>query len=141
MKDPIRIAVIGQGFMGRAHSFGWARARSLEPSRFRPELTVLCGRSRATLPQNAASYGFARWSDRWEEVVRRSDVDLVDICTPGVNHADVALAARAVFAMVGPEPSFLDGLATQTVLDAATRSAESRSWIAIDEVIQPKGQR
>jgi len=32
-----------------------------------------------------------------------------------------------------PQPSFSDGLVTQAVLDAAARSAESRSWIAIDQ--------
>ncbi len=37
-----------------------------------------------------------------------------------------------------PQPSFSDGLVTQAVLDAAARSAESRSWIAIDQVSQAK---
>ena len=64
-KDPIRVAVIGQGFMGRAHSFGWARTRALRPGGLQPELAVLCGRDRTALAQNAASYGFAEWSDNW----------------------------------------------------------------------------
>ena len=40
-----------------------------------------------------------------------------------------------------PQPSFLDGLATQAVLDAATRSARSRTWIAIEEASQAKEQK
>ena len=79
----LRVAVIGQGFMGRAHGFGWARAAALEASRLTPELAVLCGRDRAVLAAHAELYGFASWSDDWAEVVGRDDVDLVDICTPG----------------------------------------------------------
>jgi predicted dehydrogenase len=89
------VAVIGQGFMGRAHSFGWARAAALEGCRLRPELAVLCGRDRAALAGHAARYGFAGWSDNWAEVVGRDDVDLVDICTPGSSHAEMASAALA----------------------------------------------
>ena len=117
-KDPIRIAVIGQGFMGRAHSFGWARVRSLRPGGLRPELAVLCGRDRTALAQNAASYGFAEWSDNWEEVVHRSDVDLVDICTPGVSHAEIAVAALAAGKHVLCEKPLANSL------EEATRLAE-----------------
>ena len=45
----IRIAVIGQGFMGRAHSLAWSRAAHMAVSALRPELTVLCGRDRVAL--------------------------------------------------------------------------------------------
>jgi predicted dehydrogenase len=130
-KDPIRIAVIGQGFMGRAHSFGWARTRSLEPSRFQPELTVLCGRDCTTLAQNAASYGFAGWSDRWEEVVRRSDVDLVDICTPGVSHAEIALAALGAGKHVLCEKPLANSIEEATHLADAARAAAAQGVFAM----------
>ena len=94
-REALRVAVIGQGFMGRAHGLGWGRAAALEGSRMRPELAVLCGRDRAALASHATRYGFAGWSDKWEEVVGREDVDLVDICTPGASHAGIALAALA----------------------------------------------
>jgi predicted dehydrogenase len=129
--DPVRIAVIGQGFMGRAHSFGWARARSLRPSRLRPELTVLCGRDRAALARNAASYGFAGWSDRWQEVVRRSDVDLVDICTPGASHAEIALAALDAGKHVLVEKPLANSLEEATRLAEAAEAAAARGVFAM----------
>jgi predicted dehydrogenase len=60
-----------------------------------PELAVLCGRDPAALEANASRYGSAGWSDDWAAVLRREDIDLVDICTPGVSHAEIALAALA----------------------------------------------
>jgi predicted dehydrogenase len=79
--------------MGRAHSLGWARAAAVGEGPLHPELAVLCGRDREALEGNARRYGFMGWSDDWAEVVRREDVDLVDICTPGSAHAAIALAA------------------------------------------------
>src|SRR5580658_4218006 len=93
--EALRVAVVGQGFMGRAHAFAWARSAALEESRLRPRLTVLCGRDCEALPAHARFYGFAAWSDNWAEVVHRDDVDIIDICTPGASHAGIALAALA----------------------------------------------
>lgn len=130
-RAPVRIAVIGQGFMGRAHSFGWARARSLRFSGPQPELTVLCGRDRAALARNAASYGFAGWSDRWQEVVRRSDVDLIDICTPGVSHAEIALAALDAGKHVLVEKPLANSLEEATRLAEAAETAAAHGAFAM----------
>ncbi|MDE0545226.1 Gfo/Idh/MocA family protein [Microbacterium sp. C7(2022)] len=91
---PLRIAVIGGGFMGRMHAHAWRTA----PRFFhlgRPiELSVLVGRS----PDGgdvASSLGFDSYADDWRDVVDRDDIDIVDICTPGDTHAEMALAALA----------------------------------------------
>lgn len=91
----VRVAVIGQGFMGRAHSLGWARAAELPATRLKPALSVLCGRDLDALRRNAALYGFGRTDPDWRSVVAADDVDLVDICTPGSSHAAIALGALA----------------------------------------------
>jgi predicted dehydrogenase len=89
----VRVAVVGQGFMGRAHSFAWARAAQLAGSGPRPVLAVLCGREKGRLERNGAQWGFAETSDDWQAVVASEDVDLVDVCVPGAAHALVSVAA------------------------------------------------
>jgi len=89
----VRVAVVGQGFMGRAHSFAWARAAKLGGTALRPALAVLCGRDKERLGRNGALWGFATTSDDWRGVVEREDVDLVDVCLPGTAHAEVSIAA------------------------------------------------
>ena len=97
----VRVAVVGQGFMGRAHSFAWARTAQLAlggptsgpTSSPVPVLAVLCGRDKERLERNASRWGFAATSDDWRAAVERQDVDLVDVCLPGAAHAEVAIAA------------------------------------------------
>jgi predicted dehydrogenase len=62
-------------------------------TKLRPELVVLCGRDREALEVNASLLGFRTWSASWRETVQREDVDVVDICTPGASHGEIALAA------------------------------------------------
>lgn len=130
MAGAFRVAVIGQGFMGRAHSLGWARAAVAGDGPLRPELVVLCGRDRGALEANAKRYGFAGWSDDWAEVVRREDVDLVDICTPGSSHGDIALAALAAGKHVLCEKPLANTLDEARSLAAAAEEAAARGTFA-----------
>ena len=59
----------------------------------RPELTALCGRDSAAVASAAGTYGFSGWETDWERLVARDDIDVVDICTPGDTHAEIAIAA------------------------------------------------
>ncbi len=127
----LRVAVIGQGFMGRAHGFGWARAAALEASRLTPELAVLCGRDRAVLAAHAELYGFASWSDDWAEVVGRDDVDLVDICTPGAAHAEMALAALAAGKHVLCEKPLANSLVEARHMAGAAQQAAAKGVFAM----------
>jgi predicted dehydrogenase len=130
--DSIRVAVIGQGFMGRAHSFAWARAACLETTALRPVLSVLCARNRDSLARHAATYGFAGWSDDWREVVRSPDVDLVDVCTPGASHAEIAAAALHAGKHVLCEKPLANSLEEAEILTSvAVRAAQQRVFAMV----------
>jgi predicted dehydrogenase len=66
-----------------------------------PRLKVICGRTRARVEDAARRYGWDEAATDWREVVRRPDIDLVDVSTPGHSHAEIAIAAakagKAVF--------------------------------------------
>jgi predicted dehydrogenase len=89
----LNIALIGYGFMGRAHSNAWRQVRSFFAVPFEPVLKVICGRNEAEVKKVADRFGWEQYSTRWEDVVIRPDVDVVDICTPGYTHAPIGLAA------------------------------------------------
>lgn len=90
---PLRVAVIGYSFMGKAHSNAWRNVHAFYPDAPPVAQTVLVGRDAAQVKQAAEQYGWAETATSWEEVVDRDDIDIVDICTPGSTHGPIALAA------------------------------------------------
>ena len=89
----LRVGMVGYGFMGKAHSQAWRNAPRFFDLSLRPELTALCGRDSAAVASAAETYGFAGWETDWERLIAREDIDVVDICTPGDTHAEIAIAA------------------------------------------------
>ena len=89
----LNIALIGYGFMGRAHSNAWRQVRSFFDVPYEPVLKVICGRDEARVTKAADSFGWEKHSTSWEDVVARKDIDLVDICSPGDTHLPIAVAA------------------------------------------------
>jgi predicted dehydrogenase len=90
---PVNVAMIGYAFMGRAHSNAWRQVSAFFRPRLQPRLKVLCGRTRAGLDAAAAQFGWEETATDWRQVVTRPDIDIVDICTPGDSHAEIAIAA------------------------------------------------
>jgi predicted dehydrogenase len=91
----VGIGIVGYGMMGRAHSYAYTAAPVMRHLPVRPRLRVISGRDEAKVSQAAADYGFGDWVTDWQELVRRPDVDIVDICTPPGTHAEIATAAAA----------------------------------------------
>ena len=93
MTDLLRVAMIGHGFMGAAHSQGWRVAPRFFDLPREPEMTVVVGRDAAGVAANARKWGWAETTTDWREVIARDDIDVVDIVTPGDTHAEIAIAA------------------------------------------------
>lgn len=87
------VAVIGYSFMGKAHSNAWRNVGAFYPDVPAARQQVLVGRDAAAVKDAAARFGWADSATDWREVVGRDDVDVVDICTPGGSHHEIATAA------------------------------------------------
>ncbi|MGX1273372.1 Gfo/Idh/MocA family protein [Streptomyces phaeoluteigriseus] len=94
-KPPLRVGMVGYAFMGAAHSQGWRTAGRVFDLPLNPVLTALCGRDAGAVRAAADRHGWATTETDWRALIARDDVDLVDICTPGDSHAEIALAALA----------------------------------------------
>jgi predicted dehydrogenase len=92
-KKKLRVAMIGYQFMGRAHANAWRQVGRFFELPVELELAVLCGRTRGGVEDAAAKLGFAEAVTDFRAVVARKDLDVVDICTPGDSHAEIAIAA------------------------------------------------
>ena len=91
----VGIGIVGYGMMGRAHSYAYTVAPVMRKLRHHPRLRVISGRDGHQVERAAESYGIDSSVGDWRELVNRSDVDIVDICTPPGTHAEIAIAAAA----------------------------------------------
>ena len=125
---PLRVAMIGHAFMGAAHSQAWRTAPHFFDLPLRPELTVLVGRDQVRLEAAAAKLGWQQTETDWRRVVGREDVDLVDVCTPGNTHAEIAIAALEAGKHVLCEKPLANSVAeAEAMVAAADRAAASCS--------------
>jgi predicted dehydrogenase len=123
-RPTLGVGLIGHAFMGAAHSQAWRTAPHFFDLPLRPELTVLAGRDRGRATEAAARLGWASVETDWRRVVERPDVGLVDVCTPGDSHAEIAIAALEAGKHVLCEKPLANSVAeAEAMAEAAARAA------------------
>ena len=94
MTKPLRVGMIGYGFMGKAHSNANQKVgRFLSELEHRPVLAALCARSKDKAQEFADTWGYESVETDWRALIERDDIDLIDIGTPNNTHAEIAIAA------------------------------------------------
>src|SRR5690349_21569603 len=89
----MRVAMIGYGFMGAAHSQGWRVAPRIFDLPAFPEQALIVGRHADAVAAAGRKWGWAESATDWREAIERDDIDIIDIVTPGDTHAEIAIAA------------------------------------------------
>lgn len=92
-RPQLGVAMIGYSFMGAAHSQAWSSAPRAFDLEVTPAKRILVGRNHVAVSRVAERLGWAEVATDWRVAIDRSDVDVVDICTPGDSHAEIAIAA------------------------------------------------
>lgn len=118
------VGLIGYAFMGAAHSQAWRTAPHFFDLPLLPDLTVLAGRDATRVADAADKLGWASTETDWRRVLERDDVDLVDVCTPGDTHAEIAIAALEAGKHVLCEKPLANTVAeAEAMADAAAKAA------------------
>ena len=125
MTENLRVAMIGYGFMGAAHSQGWRVAPRFFDLPAQPAMSVVVGRNHAAVTAAADKWGWSEAATDWRDVIARDDIDVVDIVTPGDTHAEIAIAALEAGKHVLCEKPLANSVAeAEAMTDAAARAAE-----------------
>ena len=116
----LNIAMIGSGFMGKAHSLAYsAMPLYFNPAPALPVRKVLADVTPEIAAAAAERLQFEESSGDWREVVSRDDIDVVDICTPNDSHAEIAIAAaKAGKHIICEKPLARDAAEAKRMLDA-----------------------
>ncbi len=122
-KKPLRIGIIGYGFMGRTHANAFRSVPNFFHLDHEPVLTAVCGRDRAQADRHAATWGFGSVETDWRAMVERTDIDLIDIASPNDTHHDIAIAAAQAGKMVMCEKPLGRNAAESAAMVAAVEAA------------------
>ena len=100
MATPLNIAMLGCGFMGRAHSNAWRSVNQFFDLQWQPVLKAVCARNAEPLQKFADNWGYQSIETDWRRLIERDDIDAIDICVPNNLHREMALAAAAAGKMI-----------------------------------------
>jgi len=133
--NPIGIGMVGYSFMGASHSHAWRSVHRFFDVSLQPEMAAICGRNPEAVEGARRQMGWASAETDWRALLARDDVGLVDICTPGSSHAEIAIAALEAGKHVLCEKPLANTLDEARSMVSAAEQAEAagvRSMVAFN---------
>ena len=123
MAKPLRIGMIGYGFMGRAHSNGYNRVKDFFDLEYLPVLQAVAARDADKARAFADRWGYQRVETDWRKLVAADDIDAIDICTPNNLHAEIAIeAAKHGKAILCEKPLSMDAAEGERMCEAVEKA-------------------
>lgn len=89
----LNFGLVGYKFMGKAHSNAIARLPMFFDCGAEIGMKAICGRDEEWVAQAAKQLGWAGYETSWEALVKRDDIDIIDITAPSNMHKVIAIAA------------------------------------------------
>ncbi|MFI5929278.1 Gfo/Idh/MocA family protein [Micromonospora sp. NPDC051543] len=117
--------MVGYAFMGAAHSQAWRTVNRVYDLPARARMALICGRDTTAVSDAADRLGWDAYTTDWRDLVNRDDIDVVDVCTPGDSHAEIALAALAAGKHVLCEKPLANTVAEARAMTAAADTARA----------------
>ncbi len=126
MAKPIQSALIGQKFMGRAHSNAFGQVAKFFDLPRPPALHTVAARDGAELAAFAERWGWANHTTRWRDVAADPEIELVDVATPNHVHAEQSIALLEAGKHVACEKPLAGTLADARAMRAAAKRAAKK---------------
>ncbi|WP_435858636.1 Gfo/Idh/MocA family protein [Streptomyces pathocidini] len=130
-RPTLGVGMVGYAFMGAAHSQGWRTVGRVFDLPVRPVMAAICGRDPDAVRGAADRLGWGAAETDWRALIARDDVQLVDICTPGDSHAEIAIAALEAGKHVLCEKPLANTVAEAEAMVAAAERARVRGQLAM----------
>ncbi len=89
----IGVGLVGYKFMGRAHSNAYRQVSHFFDVDPQPRMRAICGRDEGAVTEAAKTLGWESIETDYHTLMKRDDIGLIDVSTPGYTHRDVVVAA------------------------------------------------
>jgi len=136
-KPTLRIGLIGSGFMGKAHAFGYTTAARVFDLPYELELHTLADITDEAAAKAAAALGFARATSDWRAMVADPTIDVVNITSPNALHKEMALAAIAAGKQVYCEKPLAPLAADALEMAEAAEAAGAKTQVGFNYLCNP----
>lgn len=123
MSKTLNVGLVGYKFMGKAHSNAYLSVAKFFDTKMTPVMRAVCGRNEANVKEFAEQWGWESIETDWRELVKRDDIDLIDVGSPGDTHAEIAIAAAKAGKHVYCEKPLANSLEDCKKMVAAVREA------------------
>jgi myo-inositol 2-dehydrogenase/D-chiro-inositol 1-dehydrogenase len=127
-KQTLNVAMIGTGFIAKAHSNAFRQVGHFFPNPYELNLKVVCGRNQAKREALAQTWAWTQTESDWRAVVTRNDIDVIDIATPNALHAPMALAAAQAGKIVLCEKPLATSVEEAEQMTGAVGSRPNLVW-------------
>jgi len=131
------LGLIGSGFMGMTHAFGFATAQKVFSLPFDVDFALVADVTQDQAEAARRKFGFARASDDWRALISDPQVDLVDITAPNAFHREMALEAIAAGKHVYCEKPLAPLAAEALEMAEAAESAGVRTQVGFNYLCNP----
>ena len=127
-KRELRVALLGTGFMGKAHSNAYCQAGHYYDLPWKIRRKLICGRGEAALTAMADQWEWEEHSTDWRAAIDRKDIDAVDICLPNYLHVPAAIAAAEAGKIVLCEKPLALSVEEARTMVKAARAVPTLVW-------------
>jgi len=136
----IGIGIIGGGYMGKAHAVAMAAVGAIFDTKLRPVLEMVAASSPESAERYRQSFGFARATGNWRDLVADPGVEAVIIASPQDTHREIAEAALALGKPVFCEKPLADTLEDSRAMVAAAEAAGVVNMVGFNYIRTPASQ-
>ena len=133
----VGIGIIGTGFMGKAHAFGYRGALAAFPDIPVPVLETIADVDAAAAARAARQYGFKKSTANWKELIADPAIHVVSITTPNSFHKEMTLAALAAGKHVHCEKPLAPTVQDAKIMMEAAEAAQRVTQVGYNYIKNP----
>ena len=133
----LTIGLIGTGFMGKTHVYGFAIADRVFDLPYRLKLVSVADVSEELAQSAALSLGFESATSNWMDLINDKDLDLISITSPNVFHKEMAIAALNAGKHVYCEKPLAPTLEDSEEMVHAASQSEGKTQVGFNYLSNP----